>query len=219
MTTEPRTRKNGTTTKGSQPDRLQDAASNVADRVGGTAQQQVETRVDTGLDRAGDMLDQLAGAVRRTSNEMRDQQPQIANIGETAASQAERAARYLRETDMQGVIRQADRFAREQPAVFLGGAVMLGLLAARFLKASPNQMGGGRYGSGQYIGGQYTGGGYTGGRYVGGQDQGTSFERGFDRGYGASGSWSGGTVRGTGAVDDITMADETWPEGTGNDRA
>jgi ElaB/YqjD/DUF883 family membrane-anchored ribosome-binding protein len=214
MTTEPRTRKNGTTTKNRQPDRLQDAASNVADRVGGTAQQQVETRVDTGLDRAGDMLDQLASAVRRTSNEMRDQQPQIANIAETAASQTERAARYLRETDMQGVIRQADRFAREQPAVFLGGAVMLGLLAARFLKASPNQMtGGGRYG------GQHGGGQYGGGRYIGGQYQGTSFERGFDRGYGASGSWSGGTARGTTAADDITMADETWPEGTGNDRA
>jgi ElaB/YqjD/DUF883 family membrane-anchored ribosome-binding protein len=217
MTMDQPTRTNGIKNSGSEPDRLQDAAANVVDRVGGTAQQQVETRVDTGLDRAGDMLDQLAGAVRRTGDELRDQQPQIASIAETAASQTERAARYLRETDMQGVIRQADRFAREQPAVFLGGAVMLGLLAARFLKASPSHMGG-QYQGGQYTG-QYQGGQYQGGQYIAGQHQGTSFERGFDRGYGTSGSWSGGARGTAGSTDDVTMADETWPEGTGNDRA
>jgi|1186.fasta_scaffold25454_3 hypothetical protein len=217
MTMDQPTRTNGMTNAGSQPDRLQDAASNVVDRVGGTAQQQVETRVDTGLDRAGDMLDQLAGAVRRTGDELRDQQPQIASIAETAASQTERAARYLRETDMQGVIRQADRFAREQPAVFLGGAVMLGLLAARFLKASPSHIGG-QYQGGQYTG-HYQGGQYQGGQHIGGQHQGTSFERGFDRGYGTSGSWAGGTAGAAGTTDDVTIAGETWPEGSGNDRA
>jgi ElaB/YqjD/DUF883 family membrane-anchored ribosome-binding protein len=209
MTMDQPTRKKGSTNSGQQPDRLQDAASSVVDRVGGTAQQQVETRVDSGLDRAGDMLDQLASAVRRTSDDLRGQQPQVANIAETAASQAERAAQYLRQTDMQGVIRHADRFAREQPAVFLGGAVMLGLLAARFLKASPSQMGGGPHTGGQYMGGQY----------MGGQYRGTSFERGFDRGYGASGSWAGGTAAGAGGSASATMADETWPEGSGYERA
>jgi ElaB/YqjD/DUF883 family membrane-anchored ribosome-binding protein len=115
-------------------DRLQEAASNVADRVGGTAQQQL----DSGLSRAGDVLEQVANAVRHTGEELRGEQPQIASIADTAASQVDKAARYVRETDMQGIVGRAERFARQQPAIFVGGALMLGLVAARFLKASPS---------------------------------------------------------------------------------
>jgi hypothetical protein len=130
-------------------DRLQEAASNVADRVGGTAQQQL----DTGLSRAGDVLEQVATAVRHTGQDLRDEQPQIASIADTAASQVDRAAQYLRETDLQGIVGRAERFARQQPAIFVGGALMLGLVAARFLKASPS----GASGSYQGYGAGYRG--------------------------------------------------------------
>ena len=38
---------------------------------------------------------------------------------------------------MDDIVREAEAFARRQPAVFIGGALALGLLASRFLKAAP----------------------------------------------------------------------------------
>ena len=118
-------------------DRLSDAAGGVAERVADTAQREVGTKVDSGLGRAGEILEQLAVAVRKGGEDMREQQPQIAGFADTAASQVDKAAEFVRETDFKGLIREAEGFARRQPAVFLGGALALGLLAARFLKASP----------------------------------------------------------------------------------
>ena len=51
---------------------------------------------------------------------------------------------YLRGKDFDRMVDDLEGFARRQPALFLGGAFMLGLLAARFLK-SGNPRG---YGSG-----------------------------------------------------------------------
>jgi hypothetical protein len=118
-------------------DRLTEAAGGVAERVADTAQRQVGTQVNSGLSRAGDMLEQVANAVRKGGEDMREQQPQIAGFADTAAGQVDKAAQFVRQTDFQGLIREAEGFARRQPAVFLGGALALGLVASRFLKAAP----------------------------------------------------------------------------------
>jgi len=120
-------------------DRLTEAASGVAERVADTAGREVGDQVNSGLSRAGDALAQLASAVRKGGEDMREQQPQIAGFADTAAGQVEKAAQFVRETDVQGLLREAEGFARRQPAVFLGGALALGLLASRFLKASPER--------------------------------------------------------------------------------
>ena len=119
-------------------DRLQDAASSVADRVADTAQQQVGTRVESQLGRGADVLGQVSQAIRQSGEQLRSDQPQIASFADTAAEQVDRASQYLRQTDFQGLVRGAEDFARRQPAVFLGGALALGLVASRFLKASPS---------------------------------------------------------------------------------
>ena len=45
----------------------------------------------------------------------------------------------MREKDVQAIVRDVERYAREQPALFLGGAFVLGLLGARFLKSTANR--------------------------------------------------------------------------------
>jgi hypothetical protein len=45
-------------------------------------------------------------------------------------------ARYLREKDLQGLTRDTETFARRHPELFLGGAFLAGMLAARFVKSS-----------------------------------------------------------------------------------
>jgi hypothetical protein len=53
-----------------------------------------------------------------------------------AAHQVEQFSRTLKERDVEQLYGEAEAFARRQPGVFLGGAVVLGFLAARFLKSS-----------------------------------------------------------------------------------
>ena len=174
-------------------DRLQDAASSVADRVADTAQQQVGSKVESQLGRGADVLGQVSQAIRQSGEQLRSEQPQIASFADTAAEQVDRASQYLRQTDYQGLVRGAEDFARRQPAVFLGGALALGLVASRFLKASPSggsQSGYGRgYGYGSY-------GSYGSGRSGG---YGDSYGAGS---YGSSGMY-GGTA---GTYGDATYA-------------
>jgi len=178
-------------------DRLQDAASSVADRVADTAQQQVGTRVEGQLARGADVLGQVSQAIRQSGEQIRSDQPQIASFADTAAQQVDRASQYLRQTDFQGLVRGAEDFARRQPAVFLGGALALGLVASRFLKASPSdgsQSGSRRgygYGSDAYGSGRYNGYGessYGAGSYGSGGVYGGSAGAYGDGAYAGAGS-------------------------------
>jgi hypothetical protein len=182
----------GTTSGG---DRLGDTVGSVAGRAADTAQRAVDTQVDTATTRAGDMLSQVAQAVRSSGEQLRDQQPQVASLADTAASQVERFAGHLRETDLQRLMTEAEDFARRQPALFLGGAFALGLVASRFLKASP-QGGGGSSGYGFRGGSGYRGDGYRGSYGAGGGGRYAYGDRytqgGYDTGY-AAGSGYGGT--------------------------
>jgi hypothetical protein len=180
-------------------DRLQDAASSVADRVADTAQQQVGTKVESQLGRGADVLGEVSQAIRQTSAQLRSDQPQIASLADTAAQQVDRASEYLRQTDFQGLVRGAEDFARRQPAVFLGGAFALGLVASRFLKASPSggdQSGSGRaYGYGSY--GSYGSGGSGG---YGNPSYGAGSYGTTDMYGGTAGAYGDGTYAGAGSA-------------------
>lgn len=111
-------------------DKLADAASQAGDKVA--------SRVDLQKDRAAQGLGGVAQALRQASDQLRGQQ-QGAAVHEyvaSAANQVERLSDYLRSTDTREMITGLERFARRQPALFVGGAFMLGLLGARFLKSS-----------------------------------------------------------------------------------
>ena len=63
---------------------------------------------------------------------------------EKAADQIERFSGQLRQKDVSELLSDAQRFARQRPAVFIGAAFTAGVLAARFLKSS-NQGNGARH--------------------------------------------------------------------------
>jgi hypothetical protein len=59
---------------------------------------------------------------------------------ESLSQQVEKLSGYLERQDLRGLLRDLEGFARRNPAIFLGGAFALGIVAARFLKSSnPNQ--------------------------------------------------------------------------------
>jgi len=57
----------------------------------------------------------------------------------TAAQKIEDAAGYFENKSVREMARDLEGFARRNPAIFLGAAFGLGLLAARFLKSTPTQ--------------------------------------------------------------------------------
>lgn len=103
----------------------------------GKVKERATEQLSAQKDRATDGLGAIVHAVRQTGERLRgDQQDTMARYVEQAASQLERLSTGLREKDVNELLQDAQRLARRQPALFIGGSFAVGLLAARFLKSS-----------------------------------------------------------------------------------
>lgn len=140
----------GSTGTGNTGDSMQNIGDKAGDVVNQTQQkagevvdqvkQQASSQFDTQKGRAAEALGSVALAIRQTGTQLHDQEnTQVAQYADKAAEQVERLSTYLRETDLNNVVRGVERYARRQPALFIGGALALGLLGARFLKSSSQQ--------------------------------------------------------------------------------
>jgi hypothetical protein len=84
----------------------------------------------------------LADALRRTTEHLRSEdQQRIAGLTETVARQVDQVAAYLWNKDARAMRADLENLARRQPAIVLGGALVLGLIGARFLKSSKRERG------------------------------------------------------------------------------
>jgi hypothetical protein len=118
---------------------LAEAGQQAGESVGHLAERATDIgfrQADRGKDQAAQGLTQVAESVRRLSTDMQESQPQIAQVAETAADQAERIATYLQNTDAREMLNTVEDVARRQPILFLGGAFLLGMAASRFIKAA-----------------------------------------------------------------------------------
>lgn len=85
---------------------------------------------------AASSLGDFAGALRKSAEQMQGgQHPSAARFAQTAASGLEQLSGALRSRDLDGMLRDAETFARRQPIAFFGAAVVAGFLAVRFLKS------------------------------------------------------------------------------------
>jgi hypothetical protein len=108
----------------------------LADQV----RRQATTQLSGQKDRAAQGLSSLVHAVRETGRQLRNSdQVGIAGYVESAADQIDDLSRHIGDKDVRELIEDAQRFARRQPAVFLGLSFGVGLLGARFLKSSRPQ--------------------------------------------------------------------------------
>jgi hypothetical protein len=80
-------------------------------------------------------LDKLSKTMQRVASE--DEEPTAVSDIATAVGQGtERAATYLRTTDTSGILEDAKAFAKRQPALVAGGAIIVGTLVSRMLRSS-----------------------------------------------------------------------------------
>lgn len=109
----------------------------VVNRVKETAAAQLSTQKD----RATEGLGSIASAVRESAQPLRNnQQNMIAEYVEKAADQLEQFSTRLRERDINELVNDAQQFARRRPALFVGAAFAVGVVAARFLKSSSDRV-------------------------------------------------------------------------------
>jgi hypothetical protein len=101
------------------------------------ARTRAKEQLDNQKNRATDGLENVANIVRQSTQPLRNQHHDtIAVYVERAAEQLERLSSSLRERDVTELMRDAERFARKQPGLFLGATFAAGFMAARFLKSS-----------------------------------------------------------------------------------
>jgi hypothetical protein len=113
---------------------VKDNASTAIDDKKANLAQGLTSVADT-LRQVGDTLKPAEGAP--PANKVAELTTQYT---ESLSQQVEKISGYLERQDLRGLMGDLEGFARRNPAIFLGGAFALGILAARFLKSSnPNQ--------------------------------------------------------------------------------
>jgi len=121
-------------------EQIRDVKNQVVDQAKNTFQQAKDRASSSLGESKGQLADQIgsvAEALRRTTEHLRSEdQSRIAGFTETLARQVDQVSNYLRNKDATAMRYDLENAARRQPALMFGGALVLGLLGARFLKSS-----------------------------------------------------------------------------------
>jgi len=121
---------------------LYDQAKDTAGHAYDAATEKAASKFDEKKSDISGGLSSVAGSVRTVSQNLRSSDAQnaitttTAKYTDTAARKLEDVANYFETHDMRQMMSDAEDFARRNPAIFIGGAAVLGLLAARFIKSS-----------------------------------------------------------------------------------
>jgi len=114
-----------------------DQGQQVAGQALDKAKDTVKTTLSTQKEKAASTLGNFTDALHETGNQLRQSgQGVFGGYADSLAGQVDRAVGYLRDNDVDDLTAQVESFARKQPALFIGGAFVLGIALARFLKSS-----------------------------------------------------------------------------------
>jgi hypothetical protein len=113
------------------------SAAELGDKVQETAGRVAESQLSKQKKTASGTLDHVAEAIRMTGDHLRDSgQDRVAHYAQQASDKVKRLSESIRDAEPRDVLRRVENVARREPALFLGGAFLLGLIGARFLKSS-----------------------------------------------------------------------------------
>ncbi|HTV17703.1 MAG TPA: hypothetical protein VMG12_03505 [Polyangiaceae bacterium] len=112
-----------------------EAAQQMKDAVVGQVDQ-VRDRASSAKAQTSERIQGVATQLQGMSDSLRENDPLAADLAERASRGVENVARYVSSSDARRLLRDTEQLARRQPALFFGGAFLLGLAAGRFLKSS-----------------------------------------------------------------------------------
>ncbi len=112
---------------------VQAKAGSAFGQVRGRLREQIDQRSTN----AGEQVHSTANDVRGVAEELRRQGKETpARLAEQVADRVDSLGSYLRNADGERMLGDVERYARRQPWAVAAGAVALGFVASRFLKAS-----------------------------------------------------------------------------------
>ena len=121
----------------------------VAGDVASEAKRAAEAKLGAGKDFAAERLGAVASALRHTSEQLRSDDSGITDYVSKAASSVDQVSHYLQTRTLSQLIGDVEGFARREPAIFLGGALLAGILGGRFLKSATPRIAASASGSAQ----------------------------------------------------------------------
>lgn len=132
-------------------EQAREGAGQAAGSVKETAQEQVgeaaqkgrgmlRRQVDERSTMAGRQATSAAETLRQTASQMREegdpQKARMASFADQGADRLERVGGYLTDADADELLGRAEDMARQQPWLIAGAGLLVGIAAARVLKAS-----------------------------------------------------------------------------------
>lgn len=112
-------------------------AQEKAQEAAGRARGMVSEQIDQRSTQAGERVSGAADDLRSVGEELRNQGKEApAKYADKGAEQIERVGSYLKEADADSILSDVEDFGRRQPLAVLAGGLVVGIAAARFLKAS-----------------------------------------------------------------------------------
>jgi ElaB/YqjD/DUF883 family membrane-anchored ribosome-binding protein len=112
-------------------------AQEKAREAAGNAQESIRQQIDDRSTQAGERVASTAQDLRSVGEELRKQGKDApAKLADRAAEQTEKVGSYLKENGPDRMLEDVEDFGRQRPWAVLAGGAAVGILAARFLKAS-----------------------------------------------------------------------------------
>ncbi len=103
------------------------------------AKQKAKTLAEEQKAAGADKLKQVAQAIDGAAGNLEGELPTAARTIREAAAGLEQISANLKNRSVDDLTGAVSSFARSQPVAFFGGAVLAGLVLARFLKSSPER--------------------------------------------------------------------------------
>jgi hypothetical protein len=113
-------------------DEVKATAGDAADQ----AKKAAESKLDAGRDFAAEHIGSVADALRKTEDELRSSDSALTEYVGQAASTLDHVSSYLQTRTLSQLMGDLEGYARREPAMFLGGSFVAGLLGGRFLKSA-----------------------------------------------------------------------------------
>ena len=115
---------------------VQEKAGEVKSQVGDKLREQVDQRSTE----AGEQVTAMSQALRSSGEQLRsDGNETPAKLIEGAAQRVDRIGSYLRDSDSNRILGDAESWARSRPWIAAAAGVLVGFAASRFLKASSSR--------------------------------------------------------------------------------
>jgi ElaB/YqjD/DUF883 family membrane-anchored ribosome-binding protein len=125
---------------GEAQDKAQEVAGQAQEKAreaAGKAQEGVRQQIDDRSTQAGERVSGTAQDLRSVGEELRKQGKDTpAKLADRAAEQTEKVGSYLKDNGPDKMLEDVEDFGRQRPWAALAGGLAVGVVAARFLKAS-----------------------------------------------------------------------------------